>query len=90
MLLVGTIASQAEAVVRNVPGDFPTIQGALNASANGDTVLVAPGNYPENLNFNGRSIELRSTNGPAVTSIHPNGGTAVTIGGLRITAERDA
>jgi len=33
----------------NVPGDQPTIQTGLNAAAFGDTVLVAPGTYFENI-----------------------------------------
>jgi hypothetical protein len=30
-----------------VPGEFPTIQAALNAASPGDTVSVSPGTYPE-------------------------------------------
>ncbi len=41
-------------------GDFNVIQQAINSSVNGDTVLVYPGYYVENLNFNGRSIKLYS------------------------------
>ncbi|MBD3386874.1 T9SS type A sorting domain-containing protein [candidate division KSB1 bacterium] len=39
-----------------VPGDANTIQEAIDMTANGDTVLVAPGRYQENINFLGRSI----------------------------------
>ena len=41
-------------------GDFTVIQQAIDSSADGDTVLVYPGYYVENLNFNGRSIKLYS------------------------------
>lgn len=43
-----------------VPGNYSTIQSALNAAANGDTILVAPGIYYENVNFRGKGILLAS------------------------------
>ena len=46
-------------------GDFLTIQSALNAASDGDTVLVAPGVYTgpgnKNLNFGGSSVVLAGT-----------------------------
>ena len=33
----------------NIPADYTTIQAGINASVNGDTVLVAQGTYSENL-----------------------------------------
>ena len=59
----------ANAATINVPGDYPTIQMAINASFDGDVILVAPGTYNENLYFNSRGITLRSSGGPSVTSI---------------------
>jgi len=41
-------------------GNYTTIQQAINASYNGDTVLVYPGTYFENINFNGKSITVAS------------------------------
>ena len=52
-----------------VPVEYPTIQGAINAVADGDTVWVAPGTYSENINFNGKSITVRSIGGAKVTVI---------------------
>ena len=52
-----------------VPDDYPTIQGAIDAASNGDTVLVAPGTYMERINFNGKAITLRSEYGPERTMI---------------------
>jgi hypothetical protein len=56
----------------NVPADQPTIQAAINAANNGDTVLVAPGTYVENLNFNGKAITVTSSGGPLVTIVDGN------------------
>jgi hypothetical protein len=50
----------AFATIINVPGDYPTIQEGINGSSNGDTVLVQPDTYMENVNFNGRNIVLGS------------------------------
>ncbi len=43
-----------------VPADYSTIQSAINASAHGDTVLVSPGRYYENIIFGGKNITVAS------------------------------
>lgn len=64
----------------HVPGDFATIQAALDAALPGDTILVDPGTYMENLRFNGKNVTLKSTGGPGGTTIQGTGGTTVDIG----------
>ncbi len=44
----------------HVPLGMSTIQGALSLSMNGDEIIVAPGTYPENLQFSGTDVILRS------------------------------
>jgi hypothetical protein len=43
-----------------VPQNYPTIQQAINAAQDGDTVLVDRGTYTENINFRGKGIVLTS------------------------------
>ena len=44
----------------NVPDDFNKIQDAINNSVDGDTIVVAPGTYFENVNFRGKNILVSS------------------------------
>jgi hypothetical protein len=53
----------------NVPADQPTIQAGINASSDGDIILVAPGVYDELIIFPGHSVILMSEQGPEVTFI---------------------
>jgi len=66
-LFVFLIAPLATAAVRYVPTtDYPTIKAAVNACSDFDTVIVAQGTYKgsenKNINLNGKTIILRSTN----------------------------
>nr|NQU94399.1 S8 family serine peptidase [Bacteroidota bacterium] len=44
----------------NIPEDYPTIQQGIDVADEGDTVLVAPGTYVENINFSGKNITVAS------------------------------
>ncbi|MHC4214585.1 MAG: LamG domain-containing protein, partial [Planctomycetota bacterium] len=49
-----------------VPSQYPTIQAAIDDSNDGDTILVDPGLYVEELDFLGKAITLQSFDEPAV------------------------
>ena len=56
----------------NVPEDFPTIHGALNAANNDDVIMISEGTYFEsNINPNGKTItitgEINDLGEPLVT-----------------------
>src|SRR3989338_3748503 len=60
---------------------FTTIQGAINAAINGDTVLVSPGTYNETINFYGKAITVKGAKGASQTIIDGGGlGTVVYFG----------
>ncbi len=59
--------------VLRVPQDYSEIQPAIDAAATGDTILVADGQYPGNLNFKGKAITIRSELGPAFCILHAGG-----------------
>jgi hypothetical protein len=58
LLLCASFMLHAQII--NVPAGYPTIQQGIDASGNGDTVLVAPGIYFEIISFNGKNITVAS------------------------------
>src|SRR5690349_18258046 len=80
LLVAACCSVAAEAATIRVPADAATIQQAIDAAAPGDTVLVSPGTYVENLTFRGKAVRVVSEQGPAVTIIDGNrAGSVVTF-----------
>jgi hypothetical protein len=74
------LPAAADAATIRVPADAATIQQAIDAAVAGDTVLVSPGTYVENITFRGKAITVESEQGPAVTIIDGNrAGSVVTF-----------
>jgi len=72
-LLLGLLAGFAAPPaghIRRVPAEYRTIQEAIDSAQPGDTVLVAPGRYVENIRFGGKGIVVASeyllTRDPAI------------------------
>jgi hypothetical protein len=60
-------------------GDAPSVQAGIDSAAVGDTVLVDPGRYYENIDFNGKDIVLQSAQGPDVTILDGSHGNASVV-----------
>ena len=57
----------------SVPGDFLSIQAAIDGSADGATILIAPGTYRERIDLRGRSLHLWGVGGATMTTLAGNG-----------------
>src|ERR1700733_10927393 len=70
MLSLLATASLAQTTIHVGPGQtYTTIQSGIDAANTGDTVLVAPGTYNENIDFKGKAITVTSSDGATKTII---------------------
>jgi hypothetical protein len=60
IILVLVVSIPISATIIDIPVDYPTIQQGINVSTHGDTVLVQPGTYVENISFNGHDVVVAS------------------------------
>lgn len=60
VIVLVLLPAKTPAAVLPVPGDHPSIQHAIDHAADGDTVLVAPGVYHENVRVRGKAVALLS------------------------------
>lgn len=67
---------------------FPFVQPAIGVAQDGDTVLVLPGTYLENLDFLGKDIAVVSRDGPAVTIL--DGGNFISVVNVALGESRAA
>lgn len=90
MWIVWVLSGPASGSVLTVPTQFPTIQAAIDASVNGDTVMVEPGTYtgPGNrdLDPGGKSIVVTSSLGSAMTILDVQGSALAPHRGFSLTA----
>jgi hypothetical protein len=74
IFIVATCFSTSATII-NVPGEYPTIQAGINAAGAGDTVLVAPGIYYENVqmaegvNLIGSGMENTTIDGQGLNDV---------------------
>jgi hypothetical protein len=69
LFCLGGLASISSADTLAVPGQFPTIQAAIDAAVSGDMILVSAGTYPETLNTRRKKLDLVSVSGSSATII---------------------
>lgn len=62
-----------DAQVLRVPEQYTSVQAAVDAAVDGDTVLVSPGRYVECIDLLGKAIELRSESGADCTTLAGDG-----------------
>jgi hypothetical protein len=78
LVLLAAGSTIASAAPLQVPGDFPTIQAAIEAASSGDEIVVAPGTYTGPFRIT-KQIVVRSSNGAESTVLRGAGADPVVL-----------
>jgi len=97
VLLVGALCISAVGKTIYVdddgPADFNNIQAGIDASTDGDTILIAPGTYTgegnRDINFTGKTITVKSENGAQTCIIDCQGSEEEQHRGFNIYSEKN-
>lgn len=65
LVAAASATGEADAADRLVPAQYVSIQAAVNASQNGDRILVSPGTYAEQIIISGRALTIEGVPGSA-------------------------
>lgn len=85
VLLIGITTKPANAATMNVPADYATIQAALAAASDGDTINVASGTYTGTLVVD-KSVAIVGASG-AILDGEGNAGPGITISAANVTID---
>ena len=70
LLAIGTVAGASVGETFNFPSErFDSIQAAIDVAVDGDEVVVAAGHHYQKIDFRGKRIRVRSSDGPLLTTI---------------------
>ena len=88
-LVVAAVPAAAHAATILVPADQPTIQAAVDAAQDGDTIVIAKGKYPGNVVISARNNLTIQANGkvtlqPSAVGMRIDGCTGIRVTGLAV------